>query len=490
MNRTDFPSSETQIAEDTRSASPTIALYEPSPTASFFHRGRVLLLAFLLLLVIVFLEWRSQLDFSLGVFYVFPILICATVFNRWQILLAAILCAWIRGYFTTEVSSVESWLRFDMAVLAYSGIGLLVVEMSRNRRNILASYARLKLEKELRYRAEEQLRILVESSPAAIVTVNSNAEVLAANRAAHELFGFDAPDTLIGKCIADHVPVFAGALRVGSNTGPLRTSASSWAKGSDGILFPVATWFSTYGEGENRRLAGILVDTSEEVRDRERENFRHFLDYNRLLAGAVSHEIRNMCSAIRVVTSNLSRRQDMSTDADFQALTSLIDNLSRIASFELRNGKEQAASWISVNRVLEELRVVIEPDWLDLNGEVHLELLDIDLQVYADPHALLQIFLNLAQNSLRAVQQHLNPTLTIRLTKNDSQAIISFIDSGPGLADASILFHPFRPDADGSGLGLYISRTLARSFGGDLLHIPTSSGCQFDVILPASEPLD
>ena len=78
-----------------------------------------------------------------------------------------------------------------MAFLAYGGVGMLVSEMSRNRRAILTAYARLRLSEDLRKRAEDQLRTLVESSPAAIMTLNHKAEVLAANRAAHQVLRFE-----------------------------------------------------------------------------------------------------------------------------------------------------------------------------------------------------------------------------------------------------------------------------------------------------------
>jgi signal transduction histidine kinase len=99
----------------------------------------------------------------------------------------------------------------------------------------------------------------------------------------------------------------------------------------------------------------------------------------------------------------------------------------------------------------------------------------------------LQVFLNLSQNSLRAVQQLPNPRLEIRTRTANNMAVISFIDSGTGISDSSRLFQPFRPDADSSGLGLYISRSLVRSFGGELTFVPTDSGCRFDITLPAVE---
>ncbi|MGE0407555.1 MAG: ATP-binding protein, partial [Candidatus Korobacteraceae bacterium] len=427
---------------------------------------------------------------SLGVFYVFPILVAATVLNRWQILIAALVCALIRGAFAPGGFTAAYWVHFELAMLAYGGIGLLTVEMSRNRRVLLAAYARLKLEKEMRHRAEGQFRVLAESSPAAIITINRHAEVLAANHSAHELLGFAEPNSLLGKNLAEYIPLFSDALQISPGARPIRTHASTWAKRSNGVMFPVAAWFSTAGEGENRCLAGIVVDMSEEVRERERENFQHFLAYNRLVAGAVSHEIRNMCSAIRVVFTNLRRRPALAEDTDFLTLATLVDSLGSIASFELRNGKDKASRWENLNSVLEQLRVVIEPDWTDIDGVIHWELEYPAPEVCVDSYALLQVFLNLAQNSLRAAQQRPNPQLEIQARTVNSTTVVSFIDSGPGIEDATRLFQPFREDADNSGLGLYVSRTLVRSFGGELTFVPTIAGCRFDVTLPAAAPAE
>lgn len=439
-----------------------------------------------MLAALVALEWYSELDFSLGVLYVLPVLLASTVLARWQVLAAACLFALVRGQFTPpDLSRIEYWLRFVMAVLAYAGSGLLVVEISERRRGLLRAYQRLEQEKSARSRAEDSLRLLAESSPAAIVTLNSRAEVIGANRAAAEVLGYESVEELDGHSLAEHVPIFASALRKSPGGRPLRTSSTSWAQRANGQIFPITVWFSTYGESSARRLAGILVDTSEEVRDRERQAFRHFIDYNRLLAGSVAHEIRNLCSAVRVVSTNLSRRLSLQDDVDFRALNNLVDGLARIASFELETGMEATAYSTDLHQVFDQLRVVIEPDWTDINGTITWNLEDATLRVPADAHALLQVFLNLAQNALRAVQQTPGEmSLAIRAHRDGASVLVNVSDSGPGVHDTSRLFQPFRENSDGSGLGLYISRAIVRTFGGDLRFVPTETGCRFDVTLP------
>lgn len=446
------------------------------------RRVPLLFLALALLAGIVALEWASKLDYSLGVLYVFPVAVAALVFRRAEVIAAAVICAFIRSAFTPELAPVEFWLRFAMAVLAYSGVGLLVGEISRHRRAMSATLSRLELEQAMRHKAEAQLRELADTSPAALLTLDASGVVLMANRAAHELLDFPAPDGLIGVDLSPHVPLFAGALRV-QGAATMRTSTSGWARRRDGTRFPVATWFSAGGHGEARRLAGILVDTSEEVRDRERETFRHVYDNNRLFASAVSHEIRNLCSAIRVVNSNLVRQLPAdASSADLTALGALVESLARIASFDLTR-HHSAHHAVQLDKVLGHLRLVVEPDWVDLEGGVTVTV-PVDLpSVHGDESALLQVFINLAQNSLRAVQGTRAPKLTITVSAEGDEVRVSVVDTGPGVANASTLFQPFREGSAGSGLGLFISRNITRSVGGELVHVPTAEGCRFDVRL-------
>lgn len=454
----------------------------PAPPSSWALSSRRVAIAAAMIPCLAALEWRSQLGFSLGIFYVFPVTLAATSLSRTQTLLFALACVWARSYFIPDIGMIEYWLRCAMALLAYGGVGLLVVEQTRNRRALVAAYEKLRLEKELRHHAERQLRTLADSSPAAVLTLDHHADVIAANRAADELFG-DGGGSIVGRNLAEQMPLFAQALDLGSPRA-LRTSATSWAWRADGHPLPVTTWFSTHGAGEERTLAGIVVDMSEELRERDLEAFRQLNEHHRLLAGTVSHEIRNLCSAIRVAQTNLGRYEEIAGAADYAALTTLVDSLAKIASVKLRESSRPAGATTRLRHVLKQLLVVVEPDWQDIGGEVLLERPSGDPYVRGDAHDLLQVLLNLAYNSLRAVQGRERPTLTVSVDITPTNTVISMIDTGPGVSDVSALFQPFRPDADGAGLGLYTSRAIMRSIDGDVRHVPTPRGCRFDVLTP------
>lgn len=446
---------------------------------------RVLPIALAMIALLIAIEWYFRFDFSLGLLYTIPVLVASSALTRWQIVLFGIFAALARAPFTPAASSLEMLLKFAMATLAYTATGLLLVEMSNNRRRLLDAFARVQLEQKLRRRAQEQLRTLADSSPAAILTLNVNADVLAANRAAHEMLGV-LPGALLGMRVDSYFPMFAKALKVASDDRLIRTSVAGWGRRHDDHVFPIQAWFSVYGRGPERCLAAIVVDTSEEVRDRERENFQHLLDYNRLLASAVSHEIRNLCAAISVVCSNLNERIDVKGNADFDALNRLVNGLMELASLELPHSTSGAERLTDLKAVLDQLRVVIEPDWDEIGGQVVWNLPEPMPTVAANAHGLLQIFLNLCQNSLRAVDGQPQRRLTVSVATETDDVVLTFADTGPGVASPETLFHlhPVRSATGGSGLGLYISRELARSVGGDLRYVASESGAQFRVVVP------
>lgn len=448
------------------------------------ERQSVMPVAVLGIALLAAVEWYFRFDFSLGVLYTIPVVLASAALNRWQIVLFGLFAALVRTPFTPSTSALEGLLKFTMAAIAYTCTGLLLVEISNSRRRLLEAFAKVQLEQDLRRRAQEQLRILAESSPAAILTLDARATVLAANRAADDMLGVSA-GALVGTRVDQHFPMFANALKVASSHRLIRTSVTGWARRSNDQQFPIQAWFSVYGQETERCLAAIVVDMSEEVRDRERENFQHLLDYNRLLASAVSHEIRNLCAAISVVCSNLAGRADLQASADFLALERLVGGLTELASLDLRSSDDESRE-ANLRAVLDQLRVVIEPDWDEVGGTVVWDVSPSLPLVAANAHGLLQILLNLCQNSLRAVDGVAQPQLAIAVTSAGDDLLVTVTDNGPGVAAPEQLFHLHPPGANahGAGLGLYISRELARSVGGDLHYIPGGEGAMFRLTVP------
>jgi Histidine kinase-, DNA gyrase B-, and HSP90-like ATPase/His Kinase A (phospho-acceptor) domain len=103
---------------------------------------------------------------------------------------------------------------------------------------------------------------------------------------------------------------------------------------------------------------------------------------------------------------------------------------------------------------------------------------------------VLQILLNLVGNAIRYAPD--GSTITLQMEKQASHAAISVADQGKGVPaeDRERVFEKFerlgRSGDGGSGLGLYISRRLARAMGGDLtVSDAPAGGAMFKLTLPA-----
>jgi PAS domain S-box-containing protein len=209
-------------------------------------RTAVLLVTTAIILALALVDWWTKPYVSIGFLYLFPIMLAAGFLPRWVLALLGLGCAVLSALF----SSLDlSFTRLGFETLALAGCGLFVSELLRNRRLSLES--------------QERLRVLVETSPAAIVTVDERGFIELANRAAADLIA-PRDGHLVGNPIAAFLPELHHALRW--DEGPqFRTSMQCRGHRGTGETFLADVWFSTYKEGTKPKVAAIIADVSEEA---------------------------------------------------------------------------------------------------------------------------------------------------------------------------------------------------------------------------------
>jgi len=210
------------------------------------NRTPVLLTSVAIILIVAVADWWTKPFVAFGVLYLFPIMLAARFLPRWVIVLLGVACAVL----SEEFSSLErSTVRLAFETLALAGCGLFVAELLRNRRLTLQS--------------QERLKALVETSPAAIVTVDDQGFIELANNAAVELM---APRNgeLVGSPISAYLPELHHALRW-EEAPQFRATMQCRGHRATGESFTADVWFSTYKEGLRPKLAAIIADVTEET---------------------------------------------------------------------------------------------------------------------------------------------------------------------------------------------------------------------------------
>jgi signal transduction histidine kinase len=215
----------------------------------------------------------------------------------------------------------------------------------------------------------------------------------------------------------------------------------------------------------------------------------------------VSHDLRTPLGFIKGYTTTLLREDtnwEVPTYREFlgiiddeaDRLHELIDNL--LDSSRLQSGTLQMN--LQVVRLDVVLRDMIQRSELrDIEVNLELEIVTPGILVNADPMRLGQVFDNLINN---AVKYAPDSTVIIRLETEGDQAIISFIDDGPGIDSEHLerIFQRFyrvpetRMAARGSGLGLYICRKIISAHQGEILaKSEIGKGTTFIIRIPLTE---
>ena len=211
------------------------------------NRTPILLTSAVIISILAVVDWLTKPYFSIGFLYLFPIMLAAGFLPRWAILLLSVACAVLSEVFSSLDPAGQS-VRLVFVTLAIAGSGMFVGELVRNRR--------------LTSEANERLRILVETSPAAILTIGEKGFIEVANRAAVELIA-PRDGLLVGHPIAAFLPELHFALR--REDGPqFRASMQCAGHRDNGEHFMADVWFSTYKEGADPKLAAIIAEVSDE----------------------------------------------------------------------------------------------------------------------------------------------------------------------------------------------------------------------------------
>lgn len=245
-------------------------------------------------------------------------------------------------------------------------------------------------------------------------------------------------------------------------------------------------------EDEIGQLEHEFVDMKEGVRTAFQQQER--LATIGMAMAKINHDLRNVMTSARLISDRLADDKEERVATMGARLVKAVERGVKLCeatlSFSQSVEERPDPKPVRLARLISEVAddVMAEEGLVKLTNKV-----PTDMVVRADPDQIYRVFHNLFRNAVQSMGESEEKLMSISATAMDDKACIDVTDTGPGLPKTALdnLFKAFTSSArkGGTGLGLTISRELARANGGNLsLKNTNESGTVFIVALPLENP--
>ena len=330
-------------------------------------------------------------------------------------------------------------------------------------------------------KSEEKYRSLVESAEDFIFTVDVDGNLQSLNSFTAHFFG-GHPEDFIGKPLKNlfvddiaekqmklvkHVHAYGKSVRdefeidvgenqiwISANFMPIKNDA-----GDINAILCIARDIT-----ENRNLEKQLVNTEK-------------LASLGTLAAGVAHEVNNPLGVILGFCDLLLQKTDPNSQA-FEDLKTIErqglhckDVVENLLSFARLEGGDY--EYTDLNHCILEIIKVVNHT-LEMNDiELNTEFADNLPPVKGNYQQLQQVFLNLINNAIAAMNGGGLLKIRTYLDKKIRKAVVELKDTGCGIKkeDMDRIFEPFfttKPEGEGTGLGLFVSYGIITRYGGTI----------------------
>lgn len=220
------------------------------------------------------------------------------------------------------------------------------------------------------------------------------------------------------------------------------------------------------------------------------------MDNQENFISTVSHELRTPLTSIRGFAQTMLSSWDKLDDNSKKRFLEIIEQQSNrlihlvenILSVTKIPDENLVLKKTEVNKSIKSTVQIIKQKYPE-----HVFLLDLNqnTDIYADPEKLQQIFINLIENACKYSQA--DSKVSIQTNSDNKNVCIKITDEGVGIDEKyadkifekfSRIDNPLTSKTQGSGLGLFITKSLTEKMNGRISFTSLDKGTEFKLIFP------
>ncbi|MDA8233244.1 MAG: ATP-binding protein [Clostridia bacterium] len=232
-------------------------------------------------------------------------------------------------------------------------------------------------------------------------------------------------------------------------------------------------------------MSGKLHETTDQLQSMEK-----YAVVGQLSAG-LAHEIRNPLTSIRGFIQLLQNKHQDGMDKEYiEIIISELDRVNNLVKEFLLLAKpaEPKQDLLSIHQLIKETMIFMEGEAIlheiDIKSDVPEDLPLVSL----DSEQMKQVLINIIHNAIEAICY--KGKIKIKGVYSLDKILLIISDNGPGIPETLLtkIFHPFvTTKAEGTGLGLAVTKRIIESHGGTIqVESQVGLGTVFTIEIPVN----